>query len=60
MDEKNPFNEARKARRKIINERNAMLTSKKTPAGGEKRNLDKESRIDLSRKDNKSPKGLYV
>ena len=60
METKNPFNEARKERRRLINERNSKASSKKELSKAEKRDLKKEARIDLSAKDSISPKGLYT
>jgi len=60
MELKNPFNEARKARRKLANERNLSKTKTRANLGSNKRNSDKDKIIDLSSKDSISPKGLYT
>ena len=60
MEKKNPFSEASKQRRKLLNQRNAELTKKKSLSRAEKRDRVKDQRVDLSAKDNISPKGLYV
>jgi len=60
MDKKNPFSEASKERRRLLNQRNAELTKKKSLSRAEKRDRVKDQRVDLSSKDNISPKGLYV
>jgi hypothetical protein len=59
MEKKNPFSEASKERRRLLNERNSNATKNKTLSKAEKRNLSKEQLIDLSTKDAHSPKGLY-
>ena len=48
-----------KERRKLLNDRNASKSSSFS-SNKKKRDLTKEQRIDLKRKDNISPKGLYV
>ncbi|MFA5125620.1 MAG: hypothetical protein WC462_01280 [archaeon] len=60
MDKKNPFSEASKERRRLLNQRNSVATSKKKLSREEKRNRVKDQRVDLSAKDSISPKGLYV
>jgi len=60
LEKKNPFSEASKQRRKLLNERNSLKSPSSKDANVKKRDLDKEARIDLKRKDNLSPKGLYV
>ena len=60
MEQKNPFNEARKARRIAINARNSELTKKSSKGDAKKKDLDKEKRMDLASKDQISPKGLYI
>jgi hypothetical protein len=60
MNKKNPFSEASKERRRLLNQRNSVATSKKRLSRAEKRNRVKDQRVDLSTKDNISPKGLYV
>ena len=59
MEKKNPFSEASKERRRLLNERNSNATKNKTLSKAEKRNLSKDQLIDLSTKDAHSPKGLY-
>lgn len=59
MEKKNPFSEASKERRKLLNQRNSQATKNKTLSKAEKRNLSKDQLIDLSTKDAHSPKGLY-
>ena len=59
MEKKNPFSEASKERRRLLNERNSSATKNKTLSKAEKRNLSKDQLIDLSTKDAHSPKGLY-
>ena len=59
MEKKNPFSEASKERRRLLNERNSNATKNKTLSKAEKRNLSKEQLVDLSTKDAHSPKGLY-
>ena len=59
MEKKNPFSEASKERRRLLNKRNSNATKNKTLSKAEKRNLSKEQLIDLSTKDAHSPKGLY-
>lgn len=59
MQKKNPFSEASKERRRLLNERNSQATKNKTLSKAEKRNLSKEQLVDLSTKDAHSPKGLY-
>ncbi len=59
MEKKNPFSEASKERRRLLNERNSQATKNKTLSKAEKRNLSKEQLVDLSTKDAHSPKGLY-
>ncbi len=59
MEKKNPFSEASKERRRLLNERNSNDTKNKTLTKAQKRNLSKEQLIDLSTKDAHSPKGLY-
>ena len=60
MEQKNPFNEARKARRKAQDERNTKNAKTRVNLGSKKKDADKEKIVDLSSKDNISPKGLYV
>jgi hypothetical protein len=60
MEQKNPFNEARKARRKLANERNLAKTKTRANIGSNRRNADKDKLVDLSSKDMISPKGLYI
>jgi len=52
--------QASKQRRKRLNERNSHSSSSSGESNVKKRDLDKEARINLKRKDNLSPKGLYV
>jgi hypothetical protein len=59
MEKKNPFSEASKERRRLLNERNSKSTKNKKLTTAEKRNLSKDQLIDLSTKDAHSPKGLY-
>ena len=59
MEKKNPFSEASKERRRLLNQRNSEATKNKTLSKAEKRNLSKEQLIDLTSKDAHSPKGLY-
>jgi len=59
MEQKNPFSEASKERRRLLNERNSQSTKNKKLTSAEKRNKVKEGIIDLSTKDAHSPKGLY-
>ncbi|VVB74363.1 Uncharacterised protein [uncultured archaeon] len=51
---------ASKERRRLLNEKNAHNSPSSGESNAKKRDLDKEARIDLKRKDNLSPKGLYV
>jgi len=51
---------ASKERRRLLNEKNAHNSPPASVSKAKKRDLDKEARIDLKRKDNLSPKGLYV
>jgi hypothetical protein len=51
---------ASKERRKLLNERNASHSPSSSSPDSKKRDSDKEKRVDLKRKDNISPKGLYV
>ena len=60
MEPKNPFNEARKARRIALNLRNSSSTLNNEANKTSKRNLDKDQLIDLSKKDNKSGRGRYI
>jgi hypothetical protein len=60
MEMKNPFNEARKARRKAANERNTQNAKSRVASDSKKRNADKDKLVDLSSKDQISPKGLYI
>ena len=59
MEKKNPFSEASKERRRLLNKRNSEATKNKTLSKAEKRNLSKDQLIDLTSKDAHSPKGLY-
>lgn len=59
MEKKNPFSEASKNRRKLMNARNSAATKNKTLSKADKKNLTKEQLIDLSTKDAHSPRGLY-
>ena len=59
LDLKNPFNEARKARRLAQIERN-LEKAKSSSSASKKRDGNKEQIIDLSKKDNKSGRGRYV
>ena len=59
MEMKNPFSEASKERRRLLNKRNSEATKNKTLSKAEKRNLSKDQLIDLTSKDAHSPKGLY-
>jgi hypothetical protein len=61
FEKRNPFSEASKERRRLANSRNSFNTQKNDSslATPEKKDPFKE-KIDLKRKDNISPKGLYV
>ncbi len=60
MDAKNPFNESRKLRRRLLNARNQERSSSGAGVSSKKRDLEKDSLLDLSKKDNKSGRGRYV
>lgn len=53
-------NEARKFRRKLLNERNSGKASQPALSKAEVRRAAKDALIDLSKKDNRSGRGRYI
>ena len=50
MEKKNPFSEASKERRRLLNERNSQSTSKKALSGAENKTLTKSQLVALASK----------